>query len=121
MHNHRNIEITDSLLAAYAKGTVTDTERVAVRQYLVNNPEKMNEVLKMMDTDDDLTLNSSGFAAKMSKGIVRPLSNIAAAALIPSLTHSAAAFAPHMSKSLFNNDKRLDERMDDLLDEIDSL
>lgn len=48
------MEISNELLAAYAKGNVSRSERDNVRQYLTQHPEKMGTVLLMMDDDYDL-------------------------------------------------------------------
>lgn len=54
-----DINITDNLLAAYAKGQVSNDERIAVRQYLMDNPDEMESVIMMMDEDYDLMLDDS--------------------------------------------------------------
>lgn len=59
------MEIAKELLAAYAAGTVTEPERKAVRQYLIDNPDKLESVMMMMDTDYDVQL--SGNRAALSK------------------------------------------------------
>ena len=51
------MEITNELLAAYAEGNVSDSERKAVRQYLIDNPEELESVLIMMDDDFDIQLD----------------------------------------------------------------
>lgn len=48
------MEITDNLLAAYAEGNVSEEERMAVREYLAENPDQLETVLLMMDKDYDL-------------------------------------------------------------------
>ncbi len=50
------MEITNELLAAYAEGNVSESERKAVRQYLTDNPEELETVMIMMDDDYDLSL-----------------------------------------------------------------
>lgn len=50
------MKITDELLAAYAAGNVTETERNAVRQYLADNPSELETVMMMMDEDYELDL-----------------------------------------------------------------
>lgn len=49
-----NMEISSELLAAYAKGKVTEPERSAVRRYLTEHPEELESVIIMMDDDYDL-------------------------------------------------------------------
>lgn len=50
------MEITKELLAAYAKGNVSESERKAVRLYLTNHPEQLETVMMMMDEDYDIQL-----------------------------------------------------------------
>lgn len=51
------MEITKDLLAAYAKGNVSESERNVVRQYLTDNPEDLESVMMMMDEDYDIQLD----------------------------------------------------------------
>ena len=51
------MEISNELLAAYAKGSVSESERNIVRQYLTDNPEKLETLLMMMDDDYDIQLD----------------------------------------------------------------
>ena len=53
------MKITDELLASYAKGAVSDEERIAVRHYLAEHPSVMQEVLDMMD---DAIIDTPGHA-----------------------------------------------------------
>ena len=48
------MKITNELLAAYAEGKVSQEEREAVRQYLVEHPEKLRIVAIMMDEYFDM-------------------------------------------------------------------
>ena len=50
------MDITNELLAAYAEGNVSDSERTAVRQYLAEHPEELESVMIMMDEDFDIQL-----------------------------------------------------------------
>ena len=50
------MEITNELLAAYAEGKVSESERDAVRQYLATHPEQLETVMIMMDEDLDIPL-----------------------------------------------------------------
>ena len=50
------MDITNELLAAYAAGNVSDSERNAVRQYLADHPEELESVMIMMDEDFDIQL-----------------------------------------------------------------
>ncbi|MGM9693961.1 MAG: RyR domain-containing protein [Alloprevotella sp.] len=45
------MKITDKQLAAYAEGKVTKTERLVIRRYLMQNPEKIHSVAQMMNKD----------------------------------------------------------------------
>lgn len=51
------MDITNELLAAYAEGHVSDSERTAVRQYLAEHPEELESVMIMMDEDFDIQLD----------------------------------------------------------------
>lgn len=51
------MEITKELLAAYAKGNVSESERNVVRQYLTDNPKDLETVMMMMDDDYDIQLD----------------------------------------------------------------
>ena len=51
------MDITNELLAAYAEGNVSDSERIAVRQYLAEHPEELESVMIMMDEDFDIQLD----------------------------------------------------------------
>lgn len=48
------MEITDKLLAAYAKGNVSEVERLAVRGHLLKNPADRQKLFEMMDVYHDL-------------------------------------------------------------------
>ena len=45
------MEITNELLAAYAEGNVSESERNAVRQYLTAHPDQLETVMIMMDNN----------------------------------------------------------------------
>ena len=51
------MEITNELLAAYAEGNVSESERKAVRQYLIDNPDELENIMMMMDEDYDIRLD----------------------------------------------------------------
>lgn len=57
------MKITNELLAAYAEGNVSQEERLAVRQYLTENPQEWNSMLMMMDEDYDITLDDENIAS----------------------------------------------------------
>lgn len=48
------MNITNNMLAAYAKGNATSEEKCMIRQYLMDHPDEMESVLLMMDEDIDL-------------------------------------------------------------------
>ena len=48
------MEITNELLAAYAKGNVSEEERLAVRGHLAKNPADMQTVFEALDVYHDL-------------------------------------------------------------------
>jgi len=53
------MEITNELLAAYAEGNVSESERNAVRQYLTEHPEQLESVMIMMDEDFDIQIEDN--------------------------------------------------------------
>ncbi len=53
------MEITSELLAAYAEGNVSESERQAVRQYLIEHPDQLETVAIMMDEDFDIQLEDT--------------------------------------------------------------
>lgn len=114
------MEITIELLAAYAAGNVSESERNAVRQYLTENPDEMETVMMMMDEDYDLNFDEeTDFEESSISEREYSYSDI---------SYSAAAFAPRVvpmhhdvMDSCRDMDKRsFRERLDELLDEIDS-
>lgn len=50
------MNISNELLAAYAKGNATQEERTFVRQYLMDHPEALETVVIAMDDDFELSL-----------------------------------------------------------------
>ena len=60
------MEITSELLAAYAEGNVSESERNAVRQYLADHPDQLESVAIMMDEDFDIQLEESDRASSRS-------------------------------------------------------
>lgn len=51
------MEITNEILAAYAVGNVSESEREAVHQYLTDNPSELETVMMMMDDDYELEID----------------------------------------------------------------
>ena len=112
------MEITNELLAAYAEGNVSESERKAVRQYLAENPKELETVMMMMDEDYDLDLDE--------ETEVEDVALASKEGSFSDICYSAAAFAPriipmrNMIESPGHGDKKsFNQRLDDLLDEID--
>lgn len=111
------MEITNELLAAYAEGNVSESERNAVRQYLTDNPDELETVLMMMDEDYELEVDDEDDVGDhVQLNMKDSFSNIC---------YSAAAFAPRVMplKNFFNNPpiiekSNFNKRLDDLLDDI---
>lgn len=112
------MEITNELLAAYAEGNVSDSERNAVRQYLADNPDQLETVMMMMDEDYDLDLED--------ETEVEDISPASDEGTFSDICYSAAAFAPRIvpMKNIIESQGKEDigsfnQRLDDLLNEID--
>lgn len=113
------MEITIELLAAYAAGNVSESERNAVRQYLTENPDEMESVMMMMDEDYDLNLaDDIDFEDSAVSEHEDSYSDIC---------YSAAAFAPRSvpMNSIIESPGHVDnetfsKRLDDLLEDIDA-
>ena len=45
------------LLTAYAEGNVSESERKAARQYLTDNPDQLETMMRIMDEDYDIQLD----------------------------------------------------------------
>lgn len=111
--------ISNELLAAYAEGNVSESERKAVRKYLVDHPEELESVMTMMDDDFELDLDND---TKM-EGIA-PTGNEES---FSDICYSAAAFAPRhvpTNKNIIESPGHVDkksfsDRLGDLLDELD--
>ena len=112
------MEITNELLAAYAEGNVSDSERNAVRQYLAENPDEMESVMMMMDEDYDLNLED--------ETEIEDVASASDEGTFSDICYSAAAFAPRIipMKNIIESPGHADngsfsQRLDDLLDEIE--
>lgn len=112
------MEITNELLAAYAEGNVSDSERNAVRQYLADNPDQLETVMMMMDEDYELDLED--------ETEVEDVASASDESTFSDICYSAAAFAPRIvpMKNIIESPGHADigsfnQRLDDLLDEID--
>lgn len=113
--------ITDEMLAAYAEGKTSGSERDAIRQYLVDNPSELQSVMMMMDEDFDLDTNEDLLEDEWAfKSNCNSHFDIAL---------SSAAFAPtELIKSKLSNNlgkkaitkqrKSFDLLLNNLLDEI---
>lgn len=107
--------INDEMIACYIEGSLNVEERNAVRQYLSENPEKLEMLLYMMDdyveccpeeTEDlgsDTNVNESSFF---------------------DIAYSAAAFVPQQKKISHSDNKKLDsteafyDRLGSLCDDL---
>lgn len=125
------MKISNELLAAYAEGNVSQEERQAVRQYVMENPEELETVAMMMDEDYDMEVEEDGDKYHDSTfddsfdspigAVGGMLGSIAA----PSLCMSAAAFAPNVMPMFSRSSAKkqtgkgsFSQRLDDLLDEL---
>ena len=113
------MEITIELLAAYAAGNVSESERNAVRQYLTEHPDEMETVMMMMDEDYDL---NAADETDIEESVLSESEDS-----YSDICYSAAAFAPRVvpMKSVADSNGKADnksfsKRLDELLDEIDS-
>lgn len=114
------MKITNELLAVYAEGNATEAERIAVRQYLTDNPEKLDIVLMMMDEDYKLDIldDEAEDDETIPAGTEGSFSDIC---------YSAAAFAPRIVPLKNDgvpeivNQGIVRRRLGDLLDELDLL
>lgn len=112
------MEITNELLAAYAEGNVTESERNTVRQYLVDNPDQLETIMMMMDEDYDLNLES--------ETEVEDVTSARFEESFSDICYSAAAFAPrtvpikNVIKNLdHKNTGSFNQRLSDMLDDIE--
>jgi hypothetical protein len=112
------MEITNNLLAAYAEGNVSPTERQTVRQYLADTPSELETMMIMMDDDYDIQADDSTESREPISKDENFFSDIC---------YSAAAFAPLIvtKKNTFENQKKnnsgiFDQRLDELLNELES-
>lgn len=110
------MEITNELLAAYAEGNVSESERDAVRQYLVDNPDELETIMILMDDDHEIGLDD-----ETDEESVIPSNDD----LFSDICYSSAAFAPrsapvshHIKSPGHADNKNFNQRLDDLLDEL---
>lgn len=66
------MEITNELLVAYAKGNVSEKERLAVRSHLAKNPVDMQTVFEALDVYQDLEME---ICPKRSANLENPENN----------------------------------------------
>lgn len=112
------MEITNELLAAYAEGNVSESERDAVRQYLVDNPDELETIMIMMDDDYEICLND-----ETDEENVIPSNDD----LFSDIGYSSAAFAPRKhqkrkneTSSSYKKRKNFNQLIDELLDELNN-
>lgn len=97
------MEITSELLAAYAEGNVSESERNAVRQYLTEHPDQLESVMIMMDEDFDIQLEdkkSSGITSSFDEELDALLDEIDSEE--PDESAQAISILPLMSKAAQN-------------------
>lgn len=125
------MKISNELLAAYAEGNVSQEERQAVRQYVMENPEELETVAMMMDEDydmeveDDSDLSLDDTPDKTQDWSAAALGGMVGSFIAPSLCMSAAAFVPDIMPKLSRTSANRQEskgsfskRLDNLLDEL---
>ena len=112
------MDITNELLAAYAEGNVSESERNTVRQYLTDNPDELETLMIMMDEDYEIEIDD-----ETNEDRVIPLNDD----LFSDICYSSAAFAPrsapatrHIESPGHADNKSFNQRIDDLLDELDT-
>lgn len=110
------MEITDNLLAAYAEGNVSPTERQAVRQFLADTPSELETMMIMMDEDYDIQRDDS---AEQREAIATDESSFS------DICYSAAAFAPQIIPKTTIDERpekddtsSFNQRLDELLSEL---
>ena len=110
------MKITNELLAAYAEGKVSQEEREAVRQYLVEHPEKLRIVTIMMDENYDM--NAYDSMEEEAQSNVLPLFDEKNSSELP-----IAAFAPNpmYKKRLKTITKEKKEDSDDFMTRLNGL
>lgn len=112
------MEITNELLAAYAEGNVSESERKAVRLYLTEHPNQLETVMMMMDEDYDLSFDD--------ETAIEDVASASSEGSFSDICYSAAAFAPRVvpMKNSIESPKPIekncfDDRLGELLDELD--
>lgn len=94
------MDITNELLAAYAAGNVSASERQVVRQYLVDHPEELESVIVMMDDDFDIQLENVVPSCSFNEGLDTLLDEVEAEELDESVP--SVSILPLMSKAAQN-------------------
>lgn len=97
------MEITSELLAAYAEGNVSESERNAVRQYLTEHPDQLESVMIMMDEDFDIQLEDkkrSGTTSSFDEELDALLDEIDSEE--PDASAQSISILPLMSKAAQN-------------------
>ncbi len=96
------MNITNELLAAYAEGNVSNEERLAVRQYLTENPQEWDSMLMMMDEDYDITLDDEDIASLNTAKLDHNLSDLLTELDSQELTDSDFRILPAMAMAAEN-------------------
>ena len=97
-----DITITDNLLAAYAEGNVSHDERMAVRKYLMDNPDEMVSILMMMDEDYDITLDDAPMPPLSSDLLRDRMDNLLEEVMTPKENSSSYRILPATAKAAQN-------------------
>ena len=97
-----DITITDNLLAAYAEGNVSHDERMAVRKYLMDNPDEMVSILMMMDEDYDITLDDAPMPPLSSDLLRDRMDNLWEEVMTPKENSSSYRILPATAKAAQN-------------------
>jgi hypothetical protein len=102
------MEISNELLAAYAKGNISESERKAVRQYLSDHPELLESVMIMMDEDYDVQLEDKGDSFT-SHSFDKELDNLLSEmeTEMPNESNASVSIFPFMSKAAQNTGDNL--------------
>lgn len=120
------MKISNELLAAYAEGNVSQEERQAVRQYVMENPEELETVAMMMDEDYDMEVEEDNTPIDTAPDFtVGALGGMVGSFIAPTLCMSAAAFVPdfmpkfrRFSEKSKTSKDTFSQRLDNLLDEL---
>ena len=123
------MNITNELLAAYAEGNVSEEERMAVRQYLTENPQEWDSMLMMMDEDYELSVDDNignmGHVDASNVSFPKMAAKVDKKSSFSDLCYSAAAFAPKINPIVnrvtggeSTTKESFAKQLDDFMDEL---